>query len=349
MFNNLFLKYYTDNIELNLGSGGKTIATDDISGIQHELVKVEFGVDGAATMVSAANPLPVTDALGATAAKQDTGNTSLASIDTKLTSPLTVQATNLDIRDLVFATDKVDASGTVLGAGAAVIGHVIADTGSTTAVTGNVTVVQGTGSNLHAVLDASSAVIGHVINDAGSAIIGKVGIDQTTPGTTNLVALTAETTKVIGTINIAAAQTLATVTTVGAVTAITNALPTGTNNVGSVNLLPDATATYAPTNATSTAYEASRIIKGSAGVLISILGYNSKTATQFIQLHNTTTVPADTAVPVAIFAVPASSNFSLDFIPYGRFFSTGITICNSSTGPTKTIGSADCWFDIQYK
>jgi hypothetical protein len=36
---------------------------------------------------------------------------------------------------------------------------------------------------------------------AGSAIAGKVGIDQTTPGTTNLVALTAETTKVIGTVN----------------------------------------------------------------------------------------------------------------------------------------------------
>ncbi len=32
----------------------------------------------------------------------------------------------------------------------------------------------------------------------GSAIIGRVGIDQTTPGTTNLVALTAETTKAIG-------------------------------------------------------------------------------------------------------------------------------------------------------
>lgn len=35
---------------------------------------------------------------------------------------------------------------------------------------------------------------------AGSAVIGKTGIDQTTPGTTNLVALTAETTKVIGTV-----------------------------------------------------------------------------------------------------------------------------------------------------
>ena len=91
---------------------------------------------------------------------------------------------------------------------------------------GNTITVDGT-----VALAAGAAVIGHVINDAGSAIIGKVGIDQTTPGTTNLVALTAETTKVIGTINIAAAQTLATVTTVGAVTSITN-------NVNTVEVAP---------------------------------------------------------------------------------------------------------------
>lgn len=100
-----------DNTVLNAGSGGDTIATDDIAGVKHQLVKVEWGVADTATPVSAANPMPV--------------------------------------------------------------------------------VQTGT----------------HAVN----------------------VTLGAETTKVIGTVNIAAAQTLATVT---AVTAITNALPAGTNAIG---------------------------------------------------------------------------------------------------------------------
>jgi hypothetical protein len=103
------------------------------------------------------------------------------------------------------------------------------------------------------------------------------------------------------------------------------------------------------TNATTTAYAASLVVKGSAGTLYSVTGYNNKNAAQFIQLHNASSLPSDTAVPVLMFTVPKSSNFSLDFgTNFGRYFSTGIVICNSSTGPTKTIGSADCWFDCQY-
>lgn len=119
---------------------------------------------------------------------------------------------------------------------------VLLDSASSTAVT------QATGTNLHAVIDsgtitngAGSAIMGKVGIDqttpgttnlvsigsngavglnAGSNLIGKFGIDQTTPGTTNKVSigtdgsvaavLSAETTKVIGTVNISAGQSIST-------------------------------------------------------------------------------------------------------------------------------------------
>ena len=53
-----------DNVTTNPGSGGATIAADDIGGVMHQRVKVQYGTDGSAMDVSAGNPLPIDDAGG---------------------------------------------------------------------------------------------------------------------------------------------------------------------------------------------------------------------------------------------------------------------------------------------
>lgn len=78
-----------DNTRIDNGTTGDLIATEDIGGVKHELVKLQFGEHGSATDVSATDPLPVgvsslpLSGGASTDAKQDAGNTSLASIDSK--------------------------------------------------------------------------------------------------------------------------------------------------------------------------------------------------------------------------------------------------------------------------
>ncbi len=48
-----------DNITLSSGSGGDSLAADDISSVKHQRVKIQHGADGSATDVSTASPMPV--------------------------------------------------------------------------------------------------------------------------------------------------------------------------------------------------------------------------------------------------------------------------------------------------
>lgn len=115
-----------------------------------------------------------------------------------------------------------------------------------------------------------------------------------------------------------------------------------------VQQLPNPGATGAPTNVATVAYAASLVVKASAGVLYGFTGYSSLGSAQWIQVHNATALPADTAVPIFIMTVAATSNFSVDFGDRGKYFSTGIVVANSTTGPTLTTGAANCWIEARY-
>ena len=49
-----------NNTTLSAGTGdGDTIATDDIAGVKHQKIKVEFGGEDVATEVTTSTPLPI--------------------------------------------------------------------------------------------------------------------------------------------------------------------------------------------------------------------------------------------------------------------------------------------------
>ena len=105
-------------------------------------------------------------------------------------------------------------------------------------------------------------------------------------------------------------------------------------------------------HAKTTAVATNLVVKASPGKLYGLWGYNNSASAQYIQVHNATTLPADGAsVPIVTFKVAAGDNFSLDVFAFNRYIpcDTGITICNSSTLATKTIGSADVWINALYR
>lgn len=93
-------------------------------------------------------------------------------------------------------------------------------------------------------------------------------------------------------------------------------------------------------------YAASLIAKASAGSVLSLIGYNSHSENQFIQIHDSATLPSEGTVPAATIIAEKGNNFGLDVPICGMDFQNGIVVCNSTTGPTKTIGGSNCFFTV---
>ena len=76
--------------------------------------------------------------------------------------------------------------------------------------------------------------------------------------------------------------------------------------------------------------------------------YNSNASAQTILMFDASSLPVDTAVPLMTFNVSGSSVLGVYYGRMGRLFRRGLVLCNSSTATTKTIGAADCFFDVEY-
>ena len=113
-------------------------------------------------------------------------------------------------------------------------------------------------------------------------------------------------------------------------------------------LFGEATPGGFPLNSTSRALEVFRTAKSGAGSLFGFSGFNTAATSQFILMLDQETPPVNAQVPMVVWQASASSPFSCDFGTWGRSFFSGCVVCCSSTSTTVTLGTATCWFDVQY-
>lgn len=178
-------------------------------------------------------------------------------------------------------------------------------------------------------------------------------------GTNGIGKLTANTGVTIGAVEIASAQTLATVTTVGAVTAITNALPAGTNAIGKLaansgvdigdvdvtsisagsNVIGDVGLSGRTTGGLTlhsriaTGTDATNV-KASAGQLFWAMVTNTNASARYIKFFNSASAPTlGSGTPVLRVLIPPNSSGYQLRCEQGLAFSTGIGYTLSTTAP----------------
>ena len=102
-----------------------------------------------------------------------------------------------------------------------------------------------------------------------------------------------------------------------------------------------------PLNSSAARLLSSLIVPGCI-VVYGFTVYNTKASAQYLNVFDASTLPADNAVPLFSWALAANAGVGFGFTPRGRQFQTGLVLCNSSTDTAKTLGSVDCFFDVQF-
>jgi hypothetical protein len=106
-------------------------------------------------------------------------------------------------------------------------------------------------------------------------------------------------------------------------------------------------ALYVPTNFYRPALTASIVVPGHI-LVYGFTVYNSNAAAQYVLMFDANELPANGLVPIFAQSAATKQLSGVSWTPQGREFLEGFVLCNSSTDTTKTIGAADCFFDVQY-
>jgi len=133
-----------DNTTIGAGTGGDTIASDDVGGVKHQRVKISIGADGVAADCSTSNPLPISDAGGSiTVDGTVTANATLAAETTKVIGTVNIAAAQTIAT--VTTVGAVTAITNALPAGTNAIGKLAANTGVDIGDVDVTSVIPGTG------------------------------------------------------------------------------------------------------------------------------------------------------------------------------------------------------------
>ena len=113
---------------------------------------------------------------------------------------------------------------------------------------------------------------------------------------------------------------------------------------GTLSITPSSATNVGITPVVSASAESCHVLKASAGNLYSVSGYVGAAA--WLMVFNTMTAPGDGAVTPTVWAyAPGAGSWAISYGSIPAVFSTGITVCASSTGPlTKTAYSTNTVF-----
>ena len=110
---------------------------------------------------------------------------------------------------------------------------------------------------------------------------------------------------------------------------------------------PDPDTALEPLNYSSARLQASAVVKTGPGLLYGITVTSTLASAQYLLVFDASTLPADGAIPLLAKSVPANDAVGFSWLP-ARTFQVGCIVCNSTTNTSKTIGAANCFFDVQF-